>query len=80
MSLFCALKIASIEIVKEYNHRNTAIQTVRFVIDDLVPNHGYAHTIEDYNNAATTQHKDILNVLKLAKARIRKELIKNDSQ
>ena len=35
-SLFCALKFASIETTGEYNHHNTAIQTARFVIDDLI--------------------------------------------
>jgi hypothetical protein len=75
MSLFCALKIASIEVMKEYNHRNTAIQTIRFVIDDLIPNHKYAHTLKDYNNSQSTTHKDILKVLMLAKERIKKEML-----
>jgi hypothetical protein len=78
MSLFCALKIASIEIMKEYNHRNTAIQTVRLVIDDLVPNHQFEHTIKDYNNLPTTKYNDVLNVLKLAKERINKELLQQN--
>lgn len=77
MSLYCAINIASIEIMKEYNHRNTVIQKVRFVIDDLVPNHEFEHTVKDYNNLQTTTHKDILNVLKLAKERINKELSQN---
>jgi hypothetical protein len=77
MSLFCVIKIASIEIMKEYNHRNTVIQTVRFVIDDLVPNHKFEHTLKDYNNLQTTTYKDILNVLKLAKEIINKELSQN---
>ena len=75
MSLFCAIKIASIEVLKEYNHRNTVIQTVRFVIDDLVPNREFEHTIMDFNNLPTTTYKDILKVLKLAKERINKELL-----
>lgn len=73
-SLFCALKYASIEKMKEYNHHNTAIQTVRFVIDDLIPNHGFEHTLKDYNNSSTTIHGDIMNVIDLAKKRIQKEL------
>jgi hypothetical protein len=78
LSLFCALKIASIEIMKEYNHRNAAIQTVRFIIDHLIPNHGYVHTLKDYNNSPSTTHKDILKVLGLAKERIKKELLENE--
>ena len=73
-SLFCALKTSSLEIMKEYNHRNTAIQTVRLIIDDLYPNHGYEHTLKDFNNASDTTHDDILNVINLAKNRIEQEL------
>lgn len=73
-SLFCALKYASIEKMGEYNHHNTAMQTVRFLIDDLVPNHGYEHTLMDYNNASSTKHIDILNLLKIAQEQIRQEI------
>ena len=73
-SLFCALKYASIETTGEYNHHNTAIQTARFVIDDLIPDHGFMHTLMDYNNAPSTAHKDILKVLDLAIGRINQEI------
>ena len=77
-SLFCALKYASIEKMGEYNHHNTAMQTVRFVIDDLIPEHGFEHTLMDYNNSPSTEHEDILNVLKIAKERIRQEIKKTE--
>lgn len=73
-SLFCALKHASVETKGEYNHHNTAMQTVRFVIDDLVPDHDFAHTLMDFNNTATTSHADILHVLELARARLEADL------
>jgi hypothetical protein len=73
-SLFCALKHASLETMGEYNHHNRAMQTVRFVIAELVPNHGFAHTLMDYNNATTTKHADILRVLELARERVRADL------
>ena len=73
-SLFCALKHASIELAGEYNHHNTAMQTVRFVIDELVPQHGFEHTLRDYNNAPSTRHGDILHCLRLAKERIKAQL------
>jgi hypothetical protein len=76
-SLFCALKYASITKMGEYNHRNAAMQAVRFVINDLIPNHGFKHTLMDYNNARTTTHRDILNVLTLAEDRINKEMRSN---
>lgn len=73
-SLFCALKHASMEMAGEYNHHNTALQTTRFVIDELVPDHGYEHTLMDFNNSPSTTHPDILHVLELATQRIRTEL------
>jgi len=76
-SLFCALKYASIKKMGEYNHHNTAMQTVRFVIDDLIPDHGFEHTLMDYNNLLSTEHKDILSVVRIAKERIKKEIEKN---
>lgn len=75
-SLFCALKYASIKKTGEYNHHNTAMQTVRFVIDDLIPNHGFEHTLKDYNNSSSTTHEDIMNVIDLAKKRIQQKLEK----
>ncbi len=75
MSLFCALKIASTEIMKEYNHRNRAIQTIRSVIDDLAPDNDFEHRIMDYNNLPTTTYRDILKVLEIARERISKELL-----
>jgi hypothetical protein len=77
-SLFCALKYASIKKMGEYNHHNTAMQTIRFVIDDLIPDHGFEHTLMDYNNLPSTEHKDILSVLTIAKERIIKEIKKTE--
>ena len=73
-SLFCALKYASIEEMGEYNHHNTAMQTVRFVIDETLPNHGFEHTLMDYNNSPSTEHEDILRVIEIAKKRIKQEI------
>ena len=79
-SLFCALKYSSINNANEYNHHNTAIQTVRFVIDDLYPNHGYEHTLMDFNNNPNTTHAEILKVIKEAKKRILNELVDNKNK
>jgi hypothetical protein len=73
-SLFCALKYASIQMMGEYNHHNTAMNTVRFVIDDLVPDHGFEHQLMDFNNAPSTTHGGVLHVLEIAKERIKQEM------
>lgn len=73
-SLFCAIKIASIEKYGEYNHRGFVIQTARILIDELYPNHGYSHTLMDFNNDSSTKFEDMINVLSIIKDRANKEL------
>ena len=73
-SLFCAIKHASIQKMGEYNHHNTAMQALRLAIDELIPDHGFAHTLRDYNNLPSTTHKDVLMVIDRAKKRIEEEL------
>jgi hypothetical protein len=73
-SLFCALKHASMETMGEYNHHNAAMQTVRFVIEDLDPDQAYEHALMDFNNAPSTNHDDILRVLDIARNQIEQEL------
>jgi hypothetical protein len=73
-SLFCALKHASLETMGECNHHNTAMNAVRFIIDELIPNHGFEHTPMDYYNADSTTHQDILQLLASAKGRLQREL------
>lgn len=77
-SLFCAIKSASTEKMGEYNHRGTVIQTTRFVIDELYPDHGYAHTLMDFNNDSSTKFEDIIKVLSIVKDRLEKELKTNE--
>jgi hypothetical protein len=79
-SLFCAIKQASIQKMGEYNHHNTAIQALRFTIDELVPDHGFAHTLMDYNNSSSTTHADIMMVFEKAKERIKEELRKIENE
>lgn len=73
-SLFCAIKMASIERQGEYNHRGAVIQKTRFVIDELYPNHGYAHTLMDFNNESSTKYTDIIEVLSIVRNGIKEEL------
>lgn len=73
-SLFCAIKYASIQKMGEYNHHNTAMQALRFAIDELIPNHGFEHTLMDFSNSPSTTYHDILIVIDKAKKSIEKEL------
>jgi hypothetical protein len=73
-SLFCALKLSSIAVAGEYNHHNTAMQTVRFVIEEASPGRVFEHTLMDFNNDPDTRHADILEVVDEATARLTREL------
>jgi len=53
-SIFCALHQASIEVTGEYEHRRTALQEVRFIIQDRSEGRDYAHRMMDYNNDPET--------------------------
>jgi hypothetical protein len=77
-SLFCAIKVASIEKCGEYNHRGVVIQKTRFIIDELYPNHGYAHTLMDFNNDSSTKFEDIIKVLSIVMDRIKDELMASE--
>jgi len=79
-SLYCAIKYASIQKMGEYNHHNTAMQALRFTIDELIPGHGFEHTLMDYNNSPSTTHADILTVINKAKKRIEEELRINEKE
>jgi hypothetical protein len=79
-SLFCAIKYASVQKMGEYNHHNTAMQALRFAIDELIPGHGFEHTLMDYNNSPSTAHADILAVIDMAKKRIEGELSKIENE
>ena len=73
-SLFCAIKIASIEMYGEYNHRGSVIQKSRLIIDELYPDHGYSHTLMDFNNDSSTNFEDIIKVLSIVKDSVMEEL------
>ena len=73
-SLFCAIKMASIEKYGEYNHRGAVIQKSRFAIDELYPRHGYSHTLMDFNNDPSIKFEDILEVLTIVRNRVKEEL------
>ncbi len=50
LSLYCALKQASIEVNGKFNHRAAALQQIRYTIDEVKPNNSYRHRLRDYNN------------------------------
>jgi hypothetical protein len=73
-SLFCALQKASVEVLGKYDHRRAALQEVRFAIEDVTKGREFEHRMMDFNNLATTQFKDIKQVLRIATERVAAKL------
>jgi len=76
-SLFCALKKADTEELGSYEHRNIALQEVRFAIEDATRDRQDAlrhfrlpHRLMDFNNLPETRFEDIHNVLRAAATRV----------
>jgi hypothetical protein len=73
-SLFCALHRASIEVTGEYEHRRTALQEVRFSIEEIRPGVEYGHRLMEFNNEEATTFDEVKDVLETATSRVRERL------
>jgi len=73
-SLYCAIKIASLEIENRYNHRNAVLQKLRHLIDEKYPGVKWKHRLMDFNNMDNIQYKDIEAILIEIEQDILKEL------
>ena len=62
-SLYCALRISSLEIEDRYNHRNAALQKLRHLIKSKYPNRKWNHRLMDFNNMEETNYEDIVSIL-----------------
>ena len=81
-SLFCALQKADREILGEYQHRNVALQEVRFAIQDATRDRqtemviralrqfSLPHRLMDFNNLPETRFEDVKQVLRVASERV----------
>ena len=73
ISLYCALRQATEEVMGESAHRTTAMEEVRQVIEEKVGDK-YDHRLMGYNNDPTTTLADIHAVLKTAAERLNRRL------
>jgi hypothetical protein len=73
ISLYCALRQATAEVMGESSHRTTAMEEVRQVIEEKVRDK-YDHRLMGYNNDPTTRLADIHAVLKTAAERLERRL------
>lgn len=66
LSLYCALRQASIDVTGDFRHRAAALQEVRHSIDELHPDNDFAHRLMDFNNSPDVTLEDVHYVLRHA--------------
>lgn len=69
-SLFCALHQASLDVAGAYDHRRTALQEVRFAIEDVTGGRAFEHRLRDFNNLPETDFDAVVQVLRTARQRV----------
>lgn len=79
-SLYCALQLASVEIIGSYMHRLPALQEVRFTIADNYPMRWNVHRLVDFNANPNTTFSDVKNVLYITIARVKQKLEQYQSE
>lgn len=77
LSLFCVLMFSSIDVMGQYNHRQAALQEVRFVIDDLFRFRWVLHRLADFNGNPKTSFSDVKSVISVAIKSVEEKLEDN---
>lgn len=73
-SLFCALYKASIDIAGKYEHRRSAMQVVRVVVERHEKGRVKEHRLMDWNNHPDTTFSEVKEVLSEAGEVVRADL------
>jgi len=73
-SLYCALVFGSIDTIGEYQHRRTALQEIRFTIEDVTEGREFNHRMMDYNNLPETSFADIKGLIQSTRENVQERL------
>jgi hypothetical protein len=73
-SLYCSLYFGSMDTIGEYQHRRTALQEIRFAIEDATGGREFDHRMMDFNNLSETSFDDVKDVIRTARARVQSRL------
>jgi len=79
LSLYCALYFGSVDTIGEYQHRRTAMQEVRFAIENATGGREFEHRLMDFNNLPTTSFDDIKGVIKTAREKVQERLQRQEN-
>jgi hypothetical protein len=69
-SLSCALDVACVEVLGQYDHTRGALQEVRFVVEEVTAGRQFEGRLMGFNNLPETRFEDIKRVLRLARERV----------
>jgi len=74
LTLYCALRRASLEEVGSFRHRRPALQLVRIEIGHLRPQASYEHRLSGFNSDPDVTFADLHRLLAASLARVEAEL------
>ena len=74
LSVYCALAKSTAHFMGRYQHRQPAMQAVRFVIQEKWPDRITSHRLMDFNNDPSTTLEDLHQLFEMALGRLRPEL------
>ena len=77
-SLSCALDVACIEVLGQYDHTRAALQEVRFVVEEVTAGRQFEGRLMGFNNLPETRFDDIKRVLRVARERVQERLAKSE--
>ena len=79
-SIYCALRMASLEVEEKYNHRNAVLQKLRHLIEEKFPNKKWKHRLMDFNNMPEVTFADVQEMLAKIETEIIQELKDNKTE
>ena len=69
-SLSCAVDVACIQVLGQYDHTRAALQEVRFVVEEVTAGRQFEGRLMGFNNLPETRFEDVKHVLRVAKERV----------
>ncbi|MFT5514986.1 MAG: hypothetical protein ACI80V_001106 [Rhodothermales bacterium] len=79
LSLYCALRQASLEVSGHFEHRAPSLEAVRAAIDELKPENEYAHRLMDFNNSPEVSLAMVHDMLRRAIGRLEQQYLSAQS-
>jgi len=79
-SLSCALDVACVEVLGQYDHTRVALQEVRFVVEEITGGRQFEGRLMGFNNLPETRFDDVKRVLRVARERVQQRLAKSETR